>query len=144
MFEEPVTVELEKCNEKQLIFTYENERIETDFFNLVFTSPKARIQACELLNDADTIKIQKERNIQDLKVYVFTEGKLFQKELIDLELAEVMIDYSDYIYYEEIKKEEKIQVISNPNETIDYQKSWIILISLVTVCIFLLLILIKL
>lgn len=141
---EPEIVILEKCNEKQLIFTYQNEKIETDFFNITFTSPASRIQACEMLQEANIIKIQKETLIQDFKVYIFMDDKLLQKELIQLELAEIIINYPDYAYTEEMKKEEMLSIHASPSRTIAHHKSWLVIISLVTLCIFLLLILIKL
>ena len=141
---EPEIVILEKCNEKQLVFTYQNEIIETDFFNIVFVSPASRIKVCEMLEEAKVIKIQKEVLIQEFKVYVFIDGKLLQKELIQQDLAYKIIDYPDYAYVEEMEKEAIFTVQMIPQKLINHDKSWFILIGLVTLCIFMLLILIKL
>lgn len=142
MLSEVVT--LEKCNEKQLIFLQDEQIIEADFFNIIFHDPAARVHACEMIENADKIKIEKDKLIQEENYYIFLDGKLLQEILIQEDMAEIMIDYPDYKYISQMQKKEITAVMSEPVRMINTNRSWIILISLVTICIFLLLILAQL
>ncbi len=120
----PVTVET--CDEQQLVFQSENERIETVFFNLLFFDSSKKIEACNYLKKAEKIELEEEMQVEN-GYYIYTDGKMLQKIAIEMKWARINFDFEDYLY--QIESEDML--VNANEEKLDYQNSSILILSFV-------------
>lgn len=102
-----VSVEYSQCDENHLVFTSPQNTYEIDFFNVLFYDEHSRLEACNLIQKASTIELERELLAKDA-YYIYIDDRLLQKVVIDQELARVNINYPEYLH--QFEKDEVITV----------------------------------
>lgn len=157
---EKINVSLEKCVDGDTAwFIRDNVKIKTRFLAIDTPESTTKIEeygkeaskyTCSLLTNANTIEIEYDSNSDKTDkydrhlVWVFVDGELLQKKIIDQGLAEVAYLYGNYKYTDILKasqdeaKEKYLGLWSNKTEANDNMITYIFIsiIILVIICIF--------
>lgn len=94
-------VDVEKCDEDELVFSKDEHSFQASFFNIRFVDENARLKACGLLEKAHQVEVEidpQSSHAQPIDLYIFTDGYLLQRELIEKGLAKINIRNPEYIY----------------------------------------------
>ena len=94
LYDQKETVDVEKCDEDELVFSKDEHSFQASFFNIRFVNEEARRQACEMLTKARRVEVEidpQSSRDQPVDVYVFTDGTLLQKTLLEKGLALINI-----------------------------------------------------
>lgn len=153
-------VTLSKCVDGDTAwFIKDNEKIKTRFLAIDTPESTTKIEeygkeaskyTCSLLTDANTIEIEYDSNSDKTDkynrhlVWVFVDGELLQKKIIEKGLAEVAYLYADYKYTDILKsaqeeaKANQLGLWSSKIETSNNTCTYIFIgiIILIIVCIF--------
>lgn len=138
-------VNLKSCNNDQILIEYNQEQYSLELFNLVETNEQSRAQVCRLLNEASEIQIEIDPLIQisePIKAYVFVDGTLLQKQMIQMELALPKINHPHYKYHSQMQVAIKTAYHDTKNKTMNQDYHGLIhlgiyyLILLLCICIY--------
>ncbi len=122
--EEKIQVTLNKCVDGDTAwFNLNDEKIKTRFLAIDTPESTNKVEAygkeaseytCSLLENAKKIEIEYDVNSDKVDkyerhlVWVFVDGNLLQKQIIENGFAEVAYLYGDYKYTEELQQAEKV------------------------------------
>lgn len=139
----PIPVTLAVCEPQALVFMAEEEKIEAAIFNI---EVKDWEKVCTVLEEANVIEIEKEPlNHEESKdVYVFVDGVLLQKLILERKWGEVLIPHPEYRYAAQMENDEIIQVQNPKNLPPTHQSATIVLGTLLLIFLLLLVIFVKL
>lgn len=107
-------VDVERCDEEGLVLTHDEQSFQASFFNVHFVDETAHDKACELLMNAHRVEVEidpQSSHDQPIDVYLFTDGYLFQKELIEKGLARISIRNPEYLYEAQMEGVEEIKPV---------------------------------
>lgn len=126
-YEKKEIVDVEKCDEDELVFSKDEHSFQASFFNIRFVDENGRLKACSLLQNANRIEVEMDpqsSQTQPVDVYIFTDGYLLQRELIEKGLAKINIRNPEYIYEAEIEAglSEIIPVMADSQEFVDHRE----------------------
>lgn len=120
-------VDVEKCDEDELVFSKDEHSFQASFFNIRFVDEKARLKACSLLEKANRVEVEidpQSSHTQPIDVYIFTDGYLLQRELIEKGLAKINIRNPEYVYEAEMEAGlvEIVPVMADSQEFVDHHE----------------------
>lgn len=126
-FDEKEIVDVEKCDKDELVFSKDEHSFQASFFNIRFVDEKARLKACSLLANANRVEVEidpQSSHAQPIDVYIFTDGYLLQRELIEKGLAKINIRNPEYIYEAEIEAglNDTVAVMAKSQEFVDHHQ----------------------
>lgn len=120
-------VDVEKCDEDELVFSKDEHSFQASFFNIRFVDEKARLKACSLLEKTNRVEVEidpQSSHAQPIDVYIFTDGYLLQRELIEKGLAKINIRNPEYVYEAEMEAGlvEIVPVMADSQEFVDHHE----------------------
>ena len=157
---EKINVSLEKCVDGDTAwFIKENEKIKTRFLAIDTPESTTKVEeygkeaskyTCSMLTNANIIEIEYDSNSDKTDkynrhlVWVFVDGELLQRKIIEEGLAEIAYLYGDYKYTDILNiaqseaKNKQLGLWSNRTETNNNTFTYIFIsiIILVIICIF--------
>ncbi len=117
-YDEQGIVELERCEGESLVFSKEEQTFQATYFN-VRMNEEAYAKACGYLNEAKVIQVEADpqSNLsQPVPLYIFVDGELLQKKLIEQGVSEIAIRNPEYLYEKEMEAAETEVVMARVNE----------------------------
>lgn len=127
LYDEKEIVDVEKCDEDELVFSKDEHSFQASFFNIRFVNEEARLKACSLLQNANRVEVEidpQSSHAQPINVYIFTDGYLMQRELIEKGLAKINIRNPEYIYEAEMEEglSETVPAMANTQVFVDHHQ----------------------
>lgn len=127
LYDKKEVVDVEKCDEDELVFSKDEDSFQASFFNIRFIDENARLKACSLLLNANRVEVEidpQSSHEQPIDVYIFTDGYLLQRELIEKGLAKINIRNPEYIYEAEIEAglSETVPAMANTQVFVDHHQ----------------------
>ncbi|MDY5168911.1 hypothetical protein [Dielma fastidiosa] len=127
LYDQKETVDVEKCDEDELVFSKDEHSFQASFFNIRFVNEEARRQACEMLTKARRVEVEidpQSSRDQPVDVYVFTDGTLLQKTLLEKGLALINIRNPEYIHEAEMEEgvAETTAVVADAQVFVDHRE----------------------
>lgn len=99
-------VQLHSCDQNQIMVEYEDSVISVSLFNIML-SEEGQKQVCPILEKAKIIEMEIDQSSsieENMEVYLFTDGKLIQKTLLESGAATIAIKNPEYHYAKEMQE----------------------------------------
>lgn len=124
---EPIDIEIEKCNENELYIRENDALYAADFFNVTFFDQDSRLKACDILLEAEHVQMEIDPLIhqgEPLMIYLFVDSRLFQKTLIEENLAKIAIEFPGYRYTKTLQEALVSEVMAEVKPTKTHAKQF--------------------
>lgn len=111
-------ITLEDCEQEHIVVREKKEPFEITLFNLK-TDEAGWEKTCSLLQDADKIEMEIDPSTQisePLAAYIFIDGELLQKRLIQENNAYTLIHNPEYLYESELLAIEESETVMAIND----------------------------
>lgn len=126
------------CVEGQMVLRYEGNNYPIELFN-VDLNAEGYLAACSLIEDASVITFEFDESVNrdtPFSLWVFLDGELLQKQLIQSEMASVRVANPTYKYMDQCRDAEESMQVFAPQmiyKEADYtQKGGIVCLTLIS------------
>lgn len=109
------TAEEVNCDQGQITVVLHEQSFPVSLFN-VQVNEQGKQKACELINQAQVVTFEIDDHVDILQptpVWLFCDGILLQKTLIEQDGAVISINNPDYTYHDQLQKANQKSVFSN-------------------------------
>ena len=107
------------CEEGQITLVMHDQLIPIELFDIAL-SEEGKVQACAILNEAKTVTFEIDDHVaQDnpLPVWLFSDGQLVQRLLIEQGAAEITIRNPDFTYASQLEAAQSKPVRAQPTSS---------------------------